>query len=461
MKFLYYYRVPLPDPRADAIQIVNTCAGIARAGGEVDLRVESMGAASSADCLAYYGVDSIGAGRVDISAIGRHWSWPLFDWKTKPAALARLAGPRACLFVREVRPYVPGLIARAHAAGLRVIFEAHNISSSLVREKERKAAQNRAEAPAQARTFSMVSPEGKTALRLVGEDPGHHDHHDEHDDHDDPARQPERPPNVDETPAPPPRPVDPTEAKRLARKAQERAALEESILRGADGLICTQRATLDGLRDAMKPGVPATVLGNGTITPQPPQKDRHKDIDVLYCGSLKPWKGVDTLVAAMQTLFPHKLTVVGPGTKDDVARLQQAALAVGMVGRLTILPPVKPTEVWDLYARAKVGVIPLPDDGYVEARDFTSPLKLFEMMAAGLPIVCSRLKSLQEYVSDGREVLMVTADDPRPLAEGLRRVLGDEALRAGLAAAARARAAEFTWDSRGRKIVTFAEQLFG
>ena len=56
---------------------------------------------------------------------------------------------------------------------------------------------------------------------------------------------------------------------------------------------------------------------------------------------------------------------------------------------------------------------------------------------------------------------MVTADDPRPLAEGLRRALGDEALRAGLAAAARARAAEFTWDSRGRKIVTFAEQLFG
>ena len=56
MRFLYFYRVPLPDPRADAIQIVNTCAGIARAGGEVDLRVETVRSASTVECLAYYGV---------------------------------------------------------------------------------------------------------------------------------------------------------------------------------------------------------------------------------------------------------------------------------------------------------------------------------------------------------------------------------------------------------------------
>ena len=37
MKLLYFYRVPVPEARADAIQIVNTCAGIVRAGGDVDL----------------------------------------------------------------------------------------------------------------------------------------------------------------------------------------------------------------------------------------------------------------------------------------------------------------------------------------------------------------------------------------------------------------------------------------
>ncbi|HET9480384.1 MAG TPA: glycosyltransferase, partial [Candidatus Polarisedimenticolia bacterium] len=205
---------------------------------------------------------------------------------------------------------------------------------------------------------------------------------------------------------------------------------------------------------------PATLLGNGTRVPAS-LPDRAKEIDVLYCGSLKPWKGVDTVVAAMQTLFPWKLTIVGPGTAEDVRRLQQAALAVGVLERVRILPPVSPIDVWDLYARAKVGVIPLPGDGYVEARDFTSPLKLFEMMAAGLPVVASRLNSITEYVTDGREALLVPADDPRPLAAALRKALSDNALRASLSAAARVRAAEYSWENRGRKILAFAQEVIG
>jgi len=458
MKFLYFYRVPVPDPRADAIQIVNTCAGISRAGGDVILHVETNESRSVAECLEYYGAAASGSGSggLDIVPLGRHWSWPFFNWKTS-RALREVAGSRACLFVREVRPYVPWLMARAKEAGLRLIFEAHNVSAALVQEKQEKAAGGPPQGP---RSFSMVSAEGKTALKLVGE-AAHDDHtHAEPHRHELPGAVPEPPPpNLDPSAAPPPAP--PQESKEtiaLRRKAAERAALEESIIRQADGLICTQRSTLDGLRHLLRPRVAATVLGNGTNLP-PPRPEVPKDIDVLYCGSLKPWKGVDTLVAAMQTLYPFKLTIVGPMVKQDVDRLRQAALAVGAVERLAILPAVRPADVWDLYARAKVGAIPLPGVEYVEARDFTSPLKLFEMMAAGLPIVCSRLKSLQEYVKDGREALMVPADDPRALAEGLRKMLSDEALRSGLAAAARARASEHTWDERGRKILTFAEEL--
>lgn len=434
MKFLHFYRVPLPDPRADAVQIVNTAAGLARAGADVALHVERL-IGPVKDCLAFYGVDPPAeGGRIDLVPLGGHWSWPIFPWKTggilKRAAGGRGGGP-AVLYVREVRPYVPGLMERARARGLKVIFEAHNVSALLVKEKEQKAA-----GPGPDRVFSMAAPPGESLENA--------------------------PPNLDTTPAPPPPPESaPTaEARALRKKAEQRAALEQRILKLAHGLVCTQKATLEGLHHLLPAGVPATVLGNGTQLP-PAREGVAKDIDVLYCGSLKPWKGVDTLVAAMQTLHPHTLTIVGPGTKQDIQRLQQAALAVGALTRTKILPPVKPSEVWDLYARAKVGVIPLPDQGFVEARDFTSPLKLFEMMAAGLPIVASRLRSLQEYVADGREAVLVTADDPRPLAEALRKVLADEQLRTGLATAARARAAEFSWDQRGQKLVAFAQEVGG
>jgi len=423
MRFLYFYRVPVPDPRADAVQIVNTCAGIAGAGADVTLHVETLGTATTDECLAYYGAgpSPAGGGSLAIEAIGTHWSWPLFGWKVGP--VLRRAGPQACLFVREVRPYVPDLIRRARTAGLKVIFEAHNVSASLVREKQAKAS-------------------GGTALPLVG---GHPD-----------APAPEDPEPAEPAPSPG---REPAVARRLRAKAEARAALERAIVGAADGLICTQMATLDALHPLLRPGAPATVLGNGTRMP-PPRDEVEKDIDILYCGSLKQWKGVDLLVAAMQTLYPFRLTIVGPGPREDVARLQKAALAVGALERVKILPPVGPSEVWDLYARARVGVIPLPGEQYIEARDFTSPLKLFEMMAAGLPIVASRLKSINEYVTDGREALLVTADDPRPLAEGLRKLLENETLRGDLASAARARAAEFTWEKRGQKIVTFASELF-
>ncbi len=390
MKIFYFYRVPLPSPRADAIQVVQTCTAMAKAGAEVLLHVEQTGGAEPGGLCDYYGIppaERPAAGSFAVAAAGSHWSWPFLHLKAGRAFRAA-RGSRACLFVREVRPYVPGLVAKARRSGLRTIFEAHNVSGSLAREKQE---------------------------------------------------------NAGDSPA-------------LRDRTEARESLERSILAVADGLICTQNATLDHLRPLLREATPAIVLGNGTrLLPERPTVSR--DIDILYCGSLKPWKGVDTLVAAMQTLHPWTLTIVGPGTEADIARLRQAGLALGVHGRIRILPAVPPSEVWDLYARAAVGVVPLPASGYVEARDFTSPLKLFEMLASGLPVVASNLPSLAEYLQDDREAILVPPDDPRALSTGLRRVLSDEALRARLSQAARRRGADFTWAERGRRIVEFASGL--
>jgi glycosyltransferase involved in cell wall biosynthesis len=277
---------------------------------------------------------------------------------------------------------------RARRAGLRTIFEAHNVSTSLALEK-------------QGLPDSLPAAEGR---------------------------------------------------------ARERHRLEREILSLTDALVCTQRETLDQLKPLLAPETPTIILGNGTrLAPAAPMAG--KDIDVLYCGSLKEWKGVDTLVYAMQSLHPWVLTIVGPGTDQDLARLKALALALGVRERVRILPPVSPSEVWGLYGRARVGVIPLPSGASVEARSFTSPLKLFEMLAAGLPIVASRLPSLTEYIENDREALLVDPDDPRFLAFGIRRILTEETLSARLSEAARRRAAAFTWDERGRRLVEFARGL--
>jgi glycosyltransferase involved in cell wall biosynthesis len=410
---LYFYRVPVPDPRADAIQILNTCAGVVRAGGSVSLHVETMSSPTVTECLGFYGIDLAAEDdlrRLSIHPLGRHWSWPLFGPRIR-RALRRAEGRSACVFVREVRPYVPVLIARAKTAGLPVIFEAHNVSTDLVLEK---AVATRSPGGAGSST-ERETP----ACAAGGEGPG-------------PA------------------------GAGVAR----RSALEASILASADALVCTQKATLEKLAPRLGPGAPTIVLGNAAQ--RPPRDlvfDGPKDIDVLYCGSLKSWKGVDGLVQAMGLLGPYRLLVVGPQSPPDLERLQRAARAAGAADRVSFLPPVPPSEVWRLYARARVGVIPLRGEGSIEAREFTSPLKLFEMMAAGLPVVASDLGSLREYVRSGRDAMLVPPDDPAALADGIRKVLSDGVFAGGLAVSARARAADLTWDARGARLLAFAEDL--
>ncbi len=393
MKILHFYRVLLPSPRADAVQVVNTGTGMARAGADVTLHVETLSTDSVTACLAAYGIaDPVkgGGGAFDIRAIGRHWSWPFLHLATR--GLFRGHAGEVLLYVREVRPYVPGLMRRAREAGVKTIFEAHNVSSSLVKER---------------------------AARSGG-----------------------------------------AEATRLLKRAIARERLEADCLALADGLVCTQRRSLDLLSPLLRHGAPCIVAANGAPSP-PALPETPRDLDILYCGSLKAWKGVDGLVAAMAHVPKGVLTIVGPAGPGDVERIAGAARAHGVSNRVTVLPPVEPGEVWSLYARARVGVIPLPGRDFIEAREFTSPLKLFEMLAAGLPVVATRLASIEEYVADGREALLVEPDDPVALGSGIARLLSDEALRESLGEAARRRAEQYTWDARGETIVSFARQVLG
>jgi alpha-maltose-1-phosphate synthase len=74
-----------------------------------------------------------------------------------------------------------------------------------------------------------------------------------------------------------------------------------------------------------------------------------------------------------------------------------------------------------------------------------SPLKIFEYMASGLPVVAPRIERLTRIVRDGREGLLYDPAQPGALASAIER-LTNPALRSELGAAARARAVDqFSW----------------
>lgn len=97
-----------------------------------------------------------------------------------------------------------------------------------------------------------------------------------------------------------------------------------------------------------------------------------------------------------------------------------------------------------------VGVAPYPTfDGF-----YFSPLKVYEYMAAGLPVVASRVGDLSELIQDGVDGFLVPPGDPAALAAALDRLRSDRGLRTRMGSAARLKVLRsHTWDMVVRRML--------
>ena len=172
---------------------------------------------------------------------------------------------------------------------------------------------------------------------------------------------------------------------------------------------------------------------------------------VCYLGHLYPWKGVDTLVEAADFADPDVQWLIVGGVPPDLDRIQAAAADRSNVRVLGHMPPDRARRY---LVAADVAVIPF-SARQVIAREHTSPLKLFEYMAAERPIVASDLPSMREVLHDEGNALLVAPDDPNALAGAVTRLLTDEALAARLARAARQEVESRTWTQRAAAICEF------
>jgi len=173
---------------------------------------------------------------------------------------------------------------------------------------------------------------------------------------------------------------------------------------------------------------------------------------VVYTGGLLEWKGVELLVEAARAL-PDVYFAIAGGMPTDIARLRTHA---GGLANLRIDGFQQP-EIVPLYLVAgDLGVVPNRAKPAISAR-YTSPLKVFEAMAVGLPLVASDLPSLRELLHHGEDAWLVKPDDAGALADGIRLLVADSSLRARLGRTLGARAGEQTWDARAARITTWID----
>jgi glycosyltransferase involved in cell wall biosynthesis len=115
------------------------------------------------------------------------------------------------------------------------------------------------------------------------------------------------------------------------------------------------------------------------------------------------------------------------------------------------LPSVAPREVAQWYGACDVVLLPY-QAGIRTARTM-SPIKLFEAMAAGRPIIASDLPTLREVLVDGETALLVPPAEPAAWLAALARLRADPALAARLAAGAKRAAEPYSWRRRAQGIL--------
>jgi len=166
---------------------------------------------------------------------------------------------------------------------------------------------------------------------------------------------------------------------------------------------------------------------------------------ILSVGRLVPKKGYGELLAALHLLAGagvlFRCDIYGGGPLRD--QLAGRISELGLVDRVMLHGARLQDEILTALRQAAVFALApvIMEDG---DRDGI-PNVLVEAMAAGVPVVATRISGIPELVRDGKEGLLVEPRDPPALAGALRRVLSDASLAAQLAAAAR-RKVELNFD---------------
>lgn len=173
---------------------------------------------------------------------------------------------------------------------------------------------------------------------------------------------------------------------------------------------------------------------------------------IVYAGSFKYWKGVDVLIKSIKFIKSNnfKILLIG-GYGEDRDRIEKLIQEEDINNKIVVDGFLPQKELINILKCSDVGVI--PNIKIPISEKYTSPLKLFEYMTCGLPIISANLPSMMEILKNERNCLFFEAEDEKDLANKIDALLKNNDLRKKLYINNIQDVQEYTWDGRAEKII--------
>ncbi len=254
--------------------------------------------------------------------------------------------------------------------------------------------------------------------------------------------------------------------KSIAQRSDRR------LLRQADAIIAVSSQVANALVELGVPAHKITVQHNAVAPEEYVGLDKHRrawrarlglnnSIVIVVLQALDAGPFPPKLLEAVEAIWPRirrveprvRLLWIGGGTRVDWFRQQLSRRLPTAVHDIEVLGRKAHSEVPGILACGDIGLVPWH-------RPFCSPMKIFEYMASGLPVVAPNLPGITEIVRHGENGLLFQHENFAEAAEVILSLLADPTTRRDLAERGRRYVLRnHTWNKNAAEVVTIAEEL--
>ena len=176
---------------------------------------------------------------------------------------------------------------------------------------------------------------------------------------------------------------------------------------------------------------------------------------ISYVGNTYKGRGIEKIIELSKKHKEIFFLVVGGEQEDNSYYLKSVD---STQSNILFTGHVPHEEIPNYLCISDILLIPYDSDFTIKggslAKDYSSPIKLFEYLSAGKPIVASNLSSFNEILKDGMNSILVNPDSISEISESIQKLLNDKALSDNLSSNSLELSKRFTWINRAKGMIS-------